>query len=194
VPMLYRIPLFLLLILFTYAAMAVEEPKYRVLLNEPPFEHRAYESFVVAETLLTGDFDSASRDGFRRIAGFIFGDNAAQSGESRKLAMTAPVTVEPQKEGWRLHFVMPSTETLSTLPSPKNPAVRLRVMDPHQMAVVRFSGWTTQSAIEEQTKKLEQWMAMKKLLPAGQPQVARYNDPFTMPWRRRNEILIPVAQ
>jgi hypothetical protein len=23
--------------------------------------------------------------------------------------------------------------------------------------------------------------------------VARYNDPFTMPWRRRNEIMIPVA-
>jgi hypothetical protein len=192
--MVYRPLVFFLLILVSYAAMAVEEPKYRVVLNEPPFEHRAYEGFVVAETVLTGDFDSASRDGFRRVAGFIFGDNAAQSGGSRKLAMTAPVTVEPQKDGWRLHFVMPSTETLSTLPLPKNPAVRLRAMDPHQMAVVRFSGWTTQSAIEEQTKKLEQWMATKKLAPAGPPQVARYNDPFTMPWRRRNEIMIPLAQ
>jgi hypothetical protein len=192
-PMIYRLQLFFFLLFASFAAMAVEEPKYRVVLNEPPFEHRAYEGFVVAETILSGDFDSASRDGFRRIAGFIFGDNAAQSGGSRKLAMTAPVTVEPQKEGWRLHFVMPSTETLSTLPSPNNPAVRLRAMDPHQMAVVRFSGWTTQSAIEEQTKKLEQWMATQKLTPAGPPQVARYNDPFTMPWRRRNEIMIPVA-
>jgi hypothetical protein len=61
------------------------------------------------------------------------------------------------------------------------------------MAVVRFSGWTTQSSIEEQTKKLQQWMAAQNLLPAGPPQVARYNDPFTMPWRRRNEIMIPIA-
>lgn len=189
-----RLPFIFLLTLFSCAAMAVEEPRYRVVLNDPPFEHRAYEGFVVAETVLTGDFDSASRDGFRRVAGFIFGDNAAQSGGSRKLAMTAPVTVEPQKDGWRLHFVMPSTETLSTLPVPNNPAVRLKAMDPHQMAVVRFSGWTTQSAIEEQTKKLEEWMASKKLVPAGPPQVARYNDPFTLPWRRRNEIMIPVAQ
>ena len=189
----YRLPIVFLLLLASYAAMAVEEPKYRVILNDPPFEHRAYEGFVVAETLLTGDFNSASRDGFRRVAGFIFGDNAAQSGDSRKIAMTAPVTVEPQKDGWRLHFVMPSAETLSTLPSPNNPAVRLRAVDPHQMAVVRFSGWTTQSAIEEQTKKLEQWMAMQKLAPAGPPQVARYNDPFTLPWRRRNEVMVPVA-
>ncbi|MEY3670275.1 MAG: hypothetical protein RL258_1671 [Pseudomonadota bacterium] len=191
--MIYRLQLFFFLIFASLPAMAVEEPKYRVVVSDPPFEHRAYEGFVVAETILSGDFDSASRDGFRRIAGFIFGDNSAQSGGSRKLAMTAPVTVEPQKEGWRLHFVMPSTETLSTLPSPNNPAVRLRAMDPHQMAVVRFSGWTTQTAIQEQTKKLEQWMATQKLTPAGSPQVARYNDPFTMPWRRRNEIMIPVA-
>jgi hypothetical protein len=192
--MVIRLPFIFLLILFSCAAMAVEEPRYRVVLNDPPFEHRVYEGFVVAETVLTGDFDSASRDGFRRIAGFIFGDNAAQSGGSRKLSMTAPVTVEPHKDGWRLHFVMPSTETLSTLPVPNNPAVRLRAMDSHQMAVVRFSGWTTQSAIDEQTTKLEQWMASKKLSPAGPPQVARYNDPFTLPWRRRNEIMIPVAQ
>jgi hypothetical protein len=191
--MAYRLPIFFLLLLASYAAMAVEEPKYRVILNDPPFAHRAYDGFVVAETALTGDFDSASRDGFRRVAGFIFGDNAAQSGDSRKIAMTAPVTVEPQKDGWRLHFVMPSSETLSTLPRPNNPAVRLRAMDPHQMAVVRFSGWTTQSSIEEQTKKLQQWMAAQNLLPAGPPQVARYNDPFTMPWRRRNEIMIPIA-
>jgi len=36
-------------------------------------------------------------------------------------------------------------------------------------------------------------MAQKNLKAASSPQVARYNDPFTLPWRRRNEILIPVT-
>jgi hypothetical protein len=36
-------------------------------------------------------------------------------------------------------------------------------------------------------------MTQRNLKAASSPQVARYNDPFTLPWRRRNEILISVA-
>jgi hypothetical protein len=174
-------------------AMAIEEPPFRVLQTEPPFEHRLYSGFVVAETELVGDFDGASRTGFRRVAGYIFGDNQATNGGTRKIEMTAPVTVEPKDQGWRLHFVMPSAESLSSLPKPNNPEVKLRQIPEHAVAAVRFSGFTTQAAIEEQTAKLRRWMASKQLEAVGSAQVARYNDPFTLPWRRRNEILIPVA-
>ncbi|NCV88102.1 MAG: hypothetical protein EBW14_20075, partial [Oxalobacteraceae bacterium] len=44
-------------------AMAIEEPPFRVLQSEPPFEHRLYTGFVVAETDVVGDFDAASRSG-----------------------------------------------------------------------------------------------------------------------------------
>jgi hypothetical protein len=70
--------------------MAIEEPPFRVLQSDPPFEHRLYTGFVVAETEVVGDFDAASRSGFRRVAGYIFGDNQAQSGGNRKIEMTAP--------------------------------------------------------------------------------------------------------
>lgn len=172
--------------------MAVEEPSYRVLLAESPFEHRLYTEFVVAETELTGDFDTASRNGFRRIASYIFGENALATGESKKIAMTAPVTVEENGNGWRLHFVMPATEKINTLPKPKNAEVRLRRIPEHEMVTVRFSGWTTRAAIQQQTEQLTAWAAKKNLRIAGSAQVARYDDPFTLPWRRRNEILIPI--
>ncbi|MBM3365929.1 MAG: heme-binding protein [Betaproteobacteria bacterium] len=173
--------------------MAIEEPPFRVLQSEPPFEHRLYTGFVVAETDVVGDFDAASRSGFRRVAGYIFGDNQAPSGGNRKIKMTAPVTVEPKDQGWRLHFVMPSAESLSSLPKPNNPDVKLRQVPEHAVAAIRFSGFTTQAAVQEQTNKLRHWISSKQLEPAGPAQVARYNDPFTLPWRRRNEILIPVA-
>jgi len=173
--------------------MAIEEPPFRVLQSDPPFEHRLYTGFVVAETEVVGDFDAASRSGFRRVAGYIFGDNQAQSGGNRKIEMTAPVTVEPKDQGWRLHFVMPGSESLSSLPKPNNPDIKLRQIPEHAVAVVRFSGFTTQAAVQEQTTKLRNWMSSKQLEASGSPQVARYNDPFTLPWRRRNEILIPVA-
>lgn len=183
-----------LIFFFAKAAMAVEEAPYRVLVSEPPFEQRHYPSFVVAETELPGDFDSASRTGFRRVAAYIFGENTSDSGSSRKIAMTAPVTVTPIPTGWRLHFVMPSQEKFDTLPKPVNSQVALRRVADHEMVSIRFSGWTTASAIKENTDRLTEWALSRQLTLVGTPQVARYNDPFTLPWRRRNEILIEVSK
>ena len=76
--------------------MAIEEPRYNVLISEPPFEVRRYAALTVAQTQIQGDFDAASRSGFRRIASYIFGDNLQpELGAQRKIAMTAPVTVVP---------------------------------------------------------------------------------------------------
>lgn len=183
--------LFTLLIFFGEAAMAIEEPRYTVLMSEPPFELRRYAAFTVAQTQINGDFDAASRSGFRRIAAYIFGDNLqAEAGAQRKISMTAPVTVVPEAEGWRVHFVMPSAETLQSLPQPLNPQVQLRAVAAHEVVSVRFGGFTTQASIQAQTERLRAWAKTQQLSLSPVAQVARYNDPFTLPWNRRNEILI----
>jgi len=194
------------------AAVAVEEPRYSVERAENGMELRQYPGFVVAETLVAGDFDSAGRTGFRRIAAYIFGNNVSSRGDAEKIAMTAPVTMEPAGERiamtapvtmqadavagadtWRIHFVMPSARRLADLPRPLDPLVRLREVPGHRVAAVTFSGWTTRASITENTARLQAWMLQLGLKPAGPPQVARYNDPFTLPWNRRNEILIEIA-
>lgn len=185
--------LFTLLLFLGEAAMAIEEPRYTVLLSESPFELRRYAGFTVAQTQINGDFDAASRSGFRRIAAYIFGDNLqTQVGVQRKIAMTAPVTVVPEAEGWRVHFVMPSAESLQTLPQPLNPQVQLRSVAAHEVVSVRFSGFTTQASIGAQTERLRAWAGAKNLRLSPVAQVARYDDPFTLPWNRRNEILIDL--
>jgi hypothetical protein len=185
--------LWTLLFLFCEAAMAVEEPRYTVLAADPPFEVRRYAAFVVAQTQIKGDFDAASRSGFRRIASYIFGDNLQASlGTQRKISMTAPVTVVPEDEGWRMHFVMPSAENLQTLPQPLNPQIQLRPVPEHDTVAVRFSGFTTAASIQEQTDRLRAWAQARNLKLSPTAQVARYDDPFTLPWNRRNEILIDL--
>jgi len=203
--------------LLTGAAMAVEEPRYAVEKAEGGMELRRYPGFVVAETWVDGDFDSAGRTGFRRIAGYIFGGNESKRGAAEKIAMTAPVTMEPvtmepaseriamtapvtvqpaevgDAPRWRIHFVMPSAYALADLPKPRDPEVRLREVAAHEVAAITFSGWTTRASIAENTARLQAWMSRLGLKPASAPQVARYNDPFTLPWNRRNEILIEVA-
>ena len=173
--------------------MAIEEPRYTVLVSDPPFEVRRYAAFTVAQTQIAGDFDTASRQGFRRIASYIFGDNVqAGVGAQRKISMTAPVTVTPDSDGWRLHFVMPSAENLQTLPQPLNPQVQLRPVAEHEVVAVRFGGFTTQASIQEQTERLRAWAKARNLKLSPSAQVARYDDPFTLPWNRRNEILIDL--
>jgi hypothetical protein len=182
-----------LLFLFCEAAMATEEPRYTVLVSDPPFEVRRYAAFTVAQTQMQGDFDAASSSGFRRIASYIFGDNLqAGLGAQRKISMTAPVTVTPEAEGWRVHFVMPSAESVQTLPRPLNPQVTLRPVPEHETVSVRFSGFTTQASIQEQTDRLKTWAQARQLKLSTTAQIARYDDPFTLPWNRRNEILIDL--
>jgi hypothetical protein len=187
-------PLFLtVFFLYSEAAMATEEPRYTVLVSDPPFEVRRYAAFTVAQTQINGDFDTASSGGFRRIASYIFGDNLqAGQGAQRKISMTAPVTVMPENEGWRVHFVMPSAESMQTLPKPLNPQIQLRPVPEHDTAAVRFSGLTTQASIQEQTERLRAWAQARQIRLSPTPQIARYDDPFTLPWNRRNEILIDL--
>jgi SOUL heme-binding protein len=191
------------------AMAAIEEPAFETAKQSGEFEIRRYAPMIVAETRVEGDLWGASSEGFRVIAGYIFGNNTSAKGAgSEKVAMTAPVTVEaaPEKiamtapvtteaEGsrFRMHFVMPSTFTLATLPKPKDDRVKLREIPARTMAVVKFSGFAGEGKVKEKTDELLAWMKAGGIEPAGAPQLARYDPPWTLPFLRRNEVMVPVA-
>ena len=180
----------LLILLFVNLAMAAEEPKYTVLEKSGDFELRQYAAMVVAETLVDGSLRDASRDGFKRIADYIFGNNTARSGANEKISMTAPVTMQQTVGRWRMYFVMPSQYTLNTLPTPNHSAVILREVPENRMAVMRFSGLAGEEKVAEKTAMLIAWLKTKQIKPIATPALARYNPPWTLPFLRRNEIMI----
>jgi len=194
------------------SAMAIEEPKYEVRTSQAPFELRHYAPTLIAQTLVEGDMDAASNKGFRLIADFIFGNNlAAGSEQAAKIAMTAPVTVEPQSskiamtapvtiepqlgsaQQWRIHFVMPSQYTLATIPKPKNSAVTLHELPSKYFVVHRYSGFNTEARVQEKTDEALAWAKQQSLKVVGTPQLSRYDPPWTLPMFRRNEIMVEVA-
>jgi len=195
-------------------AMALEEPKFNVIESTPPFELRQYSPFIVAEVYVDGDMDEAGSKGFRLIAGYIFGKNQTKvnsSQESEKIAMTLPVTMQPQNQEssttiamtapvtmqavskanrWRMFFVMPSQYTLTTLPKPLSSEVLLREIPAQQKAVITFTGFNSEEKIHLKTQELITWMKQKGLEPKGEPQLARYNPPWSIPFLRRNEVML----
>ena len=179
--------------LFSCQVMAIEEPSFKILVDEGELEIRSYDEYLVAETAVEGSFDTASRKGFRRVAGYIFGENKNATGQSEKIQMTAPVTVKPDDEDWVLHFVMPSNYDMSQLPMPNNNSILLKKIEAHLAAVIIFSGFTTDAKIQDKTEQLKVWLEKKEFKIAGPQQIARYNDPFTLPWLRRNEIIFKVT-
>lgn len=125
------------------------------------------------------------------------------AGASEKINMTAPVTIEPQggqgpsmgsAQRWRVHFVMPASYTLASLPRPNNPQISLREVANQRMAVRRFSGFAGTDKVEREGEALRQWMAAQQLKPAGSLQLSRYDPPWKLPFVRRNEVMVQVAE
>ena len=188
--------------------MATETPKYQVIYQDGDFEIRQYEPRIIAEVTVPGDLDSASGDGFRMLAGFIFGNNHmanetevfVSAERSQKISMTAPVTIEPenlegsfsQSRQWRVEFTMPSQYTLRTLPIPNNPAIHIKEIPSKTYAVVRYSGLNTEHRINKETQRLFDWIDSQNLNMKGTPELARYNPPWTSPMLRRNEVLVAI--
>jgi len=193
--------------------MAIEEPKYSVVETSDAFELRSYSSMIIAETMVSGPMDKASNAGFRLIADYIFGNNTASNGDSQKISMTAPVTMEPKVESkeekismtaavsviqssgqknqqWRVHFVMPSEHSMDTLPKPNNPVVTLRQVPGQKYAVIGFSGLASEDKTAAKTAELLAWLKTKQIEPIGRPALARYNPPWTLPFLRRNEVMV----
>jgi hypothetical protein len=201
-----RIILSTITLTFMGAVMAIEEPKFSVLEKNPPFELRSYAPMILAEAQTEGDLDEASSQGFRLIAGYIFGQNQVsekiamtvpvaveeQTPKSAKIPMTAPVNIESNAGKWTVSFVMPSEYTMDSLPKPLNPRVQLRQIPAVKRAVIVFTGFNSENKVAEKTLELEEWMRSKNLQAVGVPRFARYNPPWSIPFMRRNEIMIDI--
>jgi len=203
---LVRIILAAVVLTFTGTVMATEEPQFSILEKTPPFELRSYAPMILAEVKVEGNLDEASSQGFRLIAAYIFGQNQVsekiamtspvvvegQAPKSAKIAMTSPVTIESNAGQWTISFVMPAEYTMESLPKPLNSKVQLRQIPAVKRAVISFTGFYNENKIAERTQELEEWIKSKNLQSTGAPKFARYNPPWTLPFMRRNEIMIDI--
>ncbi len=190
--------------LWGYMSSRTEQTDYTVLKSERGYEIRRYPSHIVAQTVVKGPYRQALNQGFRIVAGYIFGGNTKKESiamtapvveqkVSQSIAMTAPVMATMEGESHTIAFGMPHSYTLATLPTPNDPRVTIVTIPEKKMAVTRFSWLRTNDRV--QTKKNELLAALKRdnVSVKGEPQYAGYNAPWTPPWMTRNEVLVEIA-
>lgn len=173
--------------------------------SEGSFEIRHYQPYLIAQTESSGDYDAATKQSFYRLFDYISGKNQGKQkiemaapvmqqkqSKGEKIEMTAPVFQEKSGNAWTMAFVLPLHYNLETVPKPTDPKVTLKEIPEHRVAVLTYTGFMGADKITEKTKELTTWLKQKNLTPLSEPRSAGYNPPWTIPFLRRNEILVDI--
>lgn len=186
----------------------VEQADYSVVKRMKGYEIREYPAHIVAQTKVQGPYGKSMSNGFRIIAGYIFGGNTkkesismtapvvAQKGEradvSENISMTAPVVATAEGDSQLISFGMPRSYTLETLPTPNDSRVKIVIVPAKKYGAMRFSWYRSDVRIKRMQEKLISALTRDGLTSAGSPAYAGYNAPWTPPWMTRNEVLVEL--
>lgn len=163
-----------------YVIYSTERPPYAVVEKlSPDVEIRRY----AQQTWITTA--SATDDGaFRVLASYIFGGNE----EGEKIAMTAPVI-----SGREMAFILPGNLSPEEAPTPAGQAIDFTTVPARRLATLRFSWGTPRDRVQAKTASLLSLLREQGIETVGAPFLMRYNDPWTPPFLRRNEVAIQVV-
>ncbi len=179
---------------------STETPAYSVEQSFGDAEMRSYAPRIVAEVTISAPRTGAINQGFRILAGYIFGGNEGAAKvamtspvaqmPAEKIAMTAPVAQKALGENgpWAVRFTMPAGYTLDSLPKAKDARIRFVAQPTDRQLVLRFSGLAGEAVLAGKEAELRAIAVAEGLELASGAMYYFYDAPFTLPWNRRNEV------
>jgi hypothetical protein len=109
--------------------------------------------------------------------------------------MTSPVNqIKQSKNEWLVQFGMPHYFTLDNLPKPKNSDINFRLLPQKKTAVIIFSGIWSDEKFNFYLQELKKYLIDNNLSTLSEPIFSYYDDPFTFPWNRKNEIIWQIQE
>jgi hypothetical protein len=190
----------------------LETPEYEIIAQKGSVEIRRYKPYTVCTVSMNKPRpkDASKTDAniqqpemsgassFGALAGYLFGKND----QSTAMKMTTPVFQAPtgdDTEEMQMQFVLPSQHwnDESTAPKPLDGSgVNLRRQEEEIRAVAMFGGYASKKEVDRRRNELLTGIAQNPEWKAvtGKTTLAQYNDPFTVPWKRLNEISVVVEK
>jgi hypothetical protein len=165
-----------------------EQRKYQVLKKYENFEIRKYEPALFSSVKLgKKSYSESSSEGFRILAGYIFGDNE----KKEKISMTSPVTMELGDTS-KMMFMVPKSHDMESLPDPSNSKIVFEKQSEKIVAAIRFDGWANDKKIEKYQSILKTALAKEKIAHNNKFAFLGYNPPYDLV-NRRNEVIVELV-
>ena len=163
---------------------------------------------------ILGNPQLSGASSFGALAGYLFGKND----KNEAMKMTTPVLTSGEGGDRRMSFVLPSnfwddaapnkgaenagSFGIDVAPRPlEGSGVYLERDSGGERAVLMFGGFASKGEVERKRaallKGLEKdrdWELLDGQGSGTVPTLAQYNDPFTPPWKRRNEVSVLVTK
>lgn len=157
-------------------------------------EIREYGSSVAAEaTVAAATREEASETAFRLLFGYITGANRV----GQMVAMTAPVRTDAAATGGApevsMRFTLPA-KVAADPPAPTDGRVRIVTVAASTVAALRYSGNPTEAARRVREVELLRRLEGGGWRAVGVPYVLNYDPPFTVPFLKRNEVVVEVER
>jgi hypothetical protein len=187
----FAVVILLIILLQSFTIMSTnktEEQKYSIIQKYKDFEIRFYPSATIA--IISSNartYRDLSGPGFRKLAGYIFGGNEANT----KISMTSPVQMDINDSVSTMSFVMPSAYKKEDLPKPTDSNVRIMNTADEYVAVIRFGGFASDKDLKFYSEKLQNLLKENGITSSGNYRFLGYNPPYQF-IGRRNEIIVSV--
>jgi hypothetical protein len=164
-----------------------ESYKYKVEKKFDGIEIREYENAMFINTKLNNDvYENISGNGFKTLAGYIFGGNS----ENKKIPMTSPVIVD-MGVNREMNFMVPSNFQKEQLPTPNSSFIEFIQKEKHRSAAITFGGWANESKIQNYIEKLNETLEKKNIEHKGNFAFYGYNPPYEV-LNRKNEVIVEL--
>lgn len=181
-----------------YTTRTTRRVPYRTVRRLDGVVIREYPETVVATTT-AADANRA----FGRLYRYISGANAGSeeiamtapvATRGEKIAMTAPVATRQGAGGVEMTFYLPEGYDATTAPEPTEPAVSVESRPPRTLAVLSFSGYATEGRVANRREELLDALETFGIETGGELTLLQYDDPFTPPFMRENEVAVAVRE
>ncbi|MDB9937302.1 heme-binding protein [Candidatus Pelagibacter sp.] len=173
----------ILSLIITSKGMTYEEANYEVVKKNEVYEIRKYSDRLAIETEISNQGSS-----FRKLFNYISGNNE----DNEEIKMTTPVTQVEKKGNMTMQFYLPSRFNKENIPSPSNPDVKILNIKGGYYAAIIYSGRTSDKSFIKHRNILENELKKDDMSILSPPIKATYNGPFTLPMKRRNEVMFEI--